>query len=203
MTKQTVILFLMVNIFILGSLYIYTAMNKSGNSRPVVLVLDERKVKRVLSVDSIVIDNVWGNYPYLTLLTLGDKVPSDRNFTSLAGVEFPAKELLIPGRIYLRINSLNEESNFIIEYALQEAVSLNVKLIILINSGEVKTGLDKKGDAFKDLYFVSEKSVFRPDKHLLNYFFTITSTHKIENIYFPRYEVPQMTRLYLSTVVAK
>ena len=193
--KKTVQL-LLILLFISMTAAVIGFMGK-GQSSPVIALFMYNKDANYENERLFNSTPFWDNYPYWVLMSKGKEFPGEIKVKREIGLELSLNELLQKGGPYFfRYRAAQKDDSIVLNTwgMLKES---ELKMSIITDIASIKH-LKEKGQYTlfeQNIYVSTEPLPIAIEKSRLSYFFRVKN-NKIEDLFVPRIEIPEVTKKY-------
>ncbi len=181
---------------------VYALLGKHRASSPVFLFMHNKTV-RYASEDSLSHPKFWDNYPYYVMISTGQNI----HLTKYVEVDTSSEKyarlksyLKQPQNIFYRFHYVQgNDTVYRPTFNLIVKLRKDTSVVILTDRESIKylnTYLDTVSHE-KQIFIVKDHLPIYMEKPNLSYFFKISGDDKVEDIFVPRKEIPEVTERYI------
>lgn len=181
---------------------VYALLGKHNASSPVFLFMHNKTV-RYASEDSLSHPKFWDNYPYYVMISTGQNihltryVEVDTTSEKYARLKNYIKQ---PGNLFYRFHYVQgNDTVYRQTFNLIMQSKKDTGMVVLTDNESVKylsAYLDTAGHE-RQIFILKDHLPIYMEKPNLSYFFKISEDDKVEDIFVPRMEIPEVTERYL------
>lgn len=189
--KKTIHL-LVISLFIVSAICVISLLRKGTAATPISLFM-YKKDTAYFPETSFETPNFWDNYPYWILISKGQTINLNEY------LDYGSSEHYLKSGLFFRVHYSPMEDSLIKRTVLNISAS-SQPVIILVDDKAMKFMQSLKNKLGPNIRIIKlyEKLSLDIEKLNKSYFFTWANTdRKIENLFFPRKEIPEVTKKYL------
>ncbi|GEM_PF-6995538 len=179
----------------------YALLGKKNTAAPIFLFMHDRN-RRFSGEDSLSKPNFWDNYPYYVLISMDKSIHLEKYIdakSSVADTNGINQALKDSNSLYFRYIHVPKNDS-IDKELIQPILNLQKPLVILVDD-ESEKQLKGYLQGFKADHLVIAKESGLPvylEKVKVSYFFTVSSSNTLKNLFVPRVEIPELTEKYIN-----